>query len=78
MEEEREEMCDGDEQIVGECVEVWCQETGADDEEVPVSEEHENDDEADMEGASDSSDTVDTGKLCKQWEKYPIGHKLVR
>ena len=71
MEEEKEEMCDGDEQIVGECVEVRCQETGADDEEVPVSE-------ANTEGASDSSDTVDAGKLCKQWEKYPIGHKLER
>ena len=76
MEEEKEEMCDGDEQIVGECVEVLCQETGADDEEDPVSEEHENDDKADTEGASDSSDTVDAGKLRKQWEKYPIGHKL--
>ena len=51
-------MCDGDEQIVGECVEVRCQETGADDEEVPVSEENVNNDEADMERASDSSDTV--------------------
>ena len=77
MEEVKEEMCDGDEQIVGECVEVRCQETGADDE-VPVSEEHENDDEADMEGDSDSSDIVHAGKLCKQWEKYPIGHKLER
>ena len=46
--------------------------------EVPVSEEHENDNKANMEGASDSSDTVDAGKLCKQWEKYPIGHKLER
>ena len=67
-------MCDGDKQIVGECVEVQSQETGADDE-VPVSEENENDDEADMEGASDSSDA---GKLCMEWEKYPIGHKLER
>ena len=72
-------MCDGDQQIVGECVEVRCQETGADDEEVPVSEENENDDEADTEGASNSSDTVvDAGKLCMEWEKYPIGHKLER
>ena len=72
-------MCDGDQQIVGECVEVRCQDTGADNEKVPVSKENENDDEADMEGASDSSDTVvDAEKLSMEWKKYPIGHKLKR
>ena len=47
-------------------------------EKVPFSKDGEDEDEVDMEGASDSSDVVDAGKLCKKWESYPIGHKLER
>ena len=47
-------------------------------EKAAVSEDGEEEDEVDTEGASDSSDVVDAGKLCKKWECYPIGHKLER
>ena len=59
---------------MGECVKVQ-NETG---EKLSVSEEGDDEDEVDMEGASDSSDVVDTGKLCKKWESYPTDHKLER
>ena len=39
----------------------------------PLSDD-EDKDEVNTEGASDSSDVADAGKLCKKWEKYPIGH----
>ena len=71
-------MCDVDvdvdDQIVGECVEVQ-NEAG---EKLSVSEEGDDEDEVDTEGASDASDVVDAGKLCKKWESYPTGHKLER
>ena len=67
-------MCDVKEQIVGECVEVG-EEVA---EKGPFSDDCDDEDEVDTEGASDSSDVVDVGKLCKKWEKYPIGHKLER
>ena len=70
-----------DKQTVGEFVDVEGEEVCADNakgEQVPDSQECNNEDEADMEGASDSSDVVDLGKLCKKWEKYTVGHKLER
>ena len=42
----------------------------------PFSNECEDEDKFDTEGASDSLDEV--GKLCKKWENYPIGDKLER
>ena len=59
---------------MGECVEVK-NEAG---EKLSVSEEGDDEDEVDMEEASDSSDVVDAGKLCKKWECCPTGHKLER
>ena len=69
-------MCDVDvdDQIVGECVEVQ-NEAG---EKLSVSEEGDDENKFYMEGASDASDVVDAGKLCKKWESYPTGHKLER
>ena len=73
-------MCDVDvnvnvdDQIVGECVEVQ-NEAG---EKLSVSEEGDDEDEVDTEGASHASDVVDAGKLCKKWESYLTGHKLER
>ena len=37
----------------------------------PFSDECEDEDEFDMEGASDSSDVVDLGKLCKKLPYWP-------
>ena len=67
-------MCHVDDQIVGECVEVQ-NEAG---EKLLVSEEGDDEDKVDTEEASDASDVVDAGKLCKKWESYPTGHKLER
>ena len=72
-EKDIEEACDVDEEVVAAFVEV----PNADGEKA-VSEDGEEEDEVDTEGASDSSDVVDAGKLCKKWESYPIGHKLER
>ena len=72
-EKEEEEVYD-DELIVGECLEV--REEAA--EKGTFSDECQDEDEVDTEEASDSSDVADLGKLCKKWEKYPIGHKLER
>ena len=52
-------MCDVEEQIVGECVEVG-EEVA---EKGPFSDDLEDEDNANMEGASNSSDVVDAGKL---------------
>ena len=52
--EEEEEMCDVEEQIVGECVEVG-EEVA---EKGPFSNDCDDEDEVDLEGASDSSDVV--------------------
>ena len=65
-------MCDVEEQII--CVKVG-EEVA---EKGPFYDDLKDQDKAVMEGASDSSDVVDVGKLCKKWEKYPIGHKLNR
>ena len=59
---------------MGECVKVQ----NSEGKKVPFSEDGEDEEETDMEGASDSSDVVDAGKLYKKWESYPIGHKLER
>ena len=67
-------MCDVDEEVVAAFVEVL----NAEGEKAAVSEDGEEEDEVDTEGASDSSDVVDAGKLCKKWESYPTGHKLER
>ena len=47
---------------MGECIEVQNEEG----EKVPVPEEGDDEDKVDTEGASDSSDVVDAGKLCKK------------
>ena len=72
--QEEDTMCGAEEQIVGECVEIPHEEA----DKGPLSDDVEDDDKFDTEGMSDSSDVVDGGKLCKKWEKYPIGHKLER
>ena len=69
--EEEEEEVDDDELIVGECFEVG--EEAA--EKGTFSDECKDEDEVDMEEASD---VANLGKLYKKWEKYPIGHKLER
>ena len=66
--EKEEEQVYDDELIVGE----EAAEKGT------FSDECQDEDKVDTEEASDSSDVADLGKLCKKWEKYPIGHKLER